>query len=46
MYSRDHDGWQPSSLPVKATGILNNFPIPVVFSVEYDERGDDSDSLH
>ena len=43
MYTRDHDGWQPSSLPVKATltasGILNNFPIPDVFSVEYMMKG-------
>ena len=48
-YICDHDGWQPSSLPIKATltasGLLDNFPVPVRISVVYDESGDDSDSL-
>jgi hypothetical protein len=49
LYICDHDGWQPSSLPIKAkltaSGLLSNFPVPVLFSVEYDESGNDSDSL-
>ena len=48
-YIRDHDGWQTSSLPIKATltasGLLDDFPVPVRISVVYDESGDDSDSL-
>ena len=48
-YICDHDGWQTSSLPIKATltasGLLDYFPVPVRISVEYDENGDDNDSL-